>query len=244
MVNSFPPQISHSFPGWPWVKKCFLLWGRPLSPCGFSQERVHCSTSWGCTRVRCFSPRQFFKWTFRTVIPSAVSHMAPSWCLQPHEYLPPNPLWHVRMSFRGWGWPSSLGQQVPSLDSPWAHLLAGAFSDALVYKGFPLYNPCFSSCCPSQSLLPSWPFHWTMGALRKRTIWAQSIRLTPLGLGGKRHKSLPSTNQSVGVCGRQVSRIFILTTWQLPTTLSPGNYEPHHELHRLFSGRTAFCLLP
>ena len=100
VVNSFPPQISHSFPGWPWVRKCFLLWGWPLSPCGFSQERVRCSTSWGCTRVRCFSPRQFFKWTFRTVIPSAVSHMAPSWCLQPHEYLPPNPLWHVRMSQR------------------------------------------------------------------------------------------------------------------------------------------------
>lgn len=71
---------------------------------------------------------------------------------------------------RGRGWPGSLGQQVPSLDSPWAHLLAGAFSDAPVDKGFPLYNPCFSSCCPSQSVLPSWPFHWTMGALRKRTI--------------------------------------------------------------------------
>ena len=83
-----------------------------------------------------------------------------------------------------------------------------------------------------------------MGTLRKRTIWTQSIRLTPLGLGGKRHKSLPSTNQSVGMCGRWLSRIFILTTWQLPKTLSLGNYEPHHELYRLFSGRTSFLPAP
>ena len=159
MVNSFPPQISHSFLGWPWVRKCFLLWERPLSPCGFSQELVHCSTSWGCTRVRCFSPRQFFRWTCRTVIPLAVSHMALSWCLQPHEYLPPNPLWHVQMSFRGWGWQGSLGQQVLSLDSPWAHLLAGAFSDAPVDRVFLFRTLAFSSLCPSQSVLPFWLFH-------------------------------------------------------------------------------------
>lgn len=128
-VNSFPPQIAHSFLGWPCVRKYFLLWERPLSPCGFSQELVHCSTSWGYTQIRCFSPRQFLKWTFRTVIPSAVSHRAPSWRLQPHECLPPNPLWHVRcLSEIEAGRQTWAAGPVPRLSL--AHLLTGAFSDA------------------------------------------------------------------------------------------------------------------
>lgn len=138
MVNSFPPQISHSFSGWPWVRKCFLLWERPLSPCGFPRnwltvvlpEAAHKSGaspqgSSSDERLGLLFPQLFPTW-----------HL--SWCLQPHEYPPPNPLWHVRMSFRGWGRQGSLGQQILSLDSPWAHLLTGAFSDAPVNKGFPL----------------------------------------------------------------------------------------------------------
>lgn len=133
-------------------------------------------------------PRQFFKWTLGLLFPQ----LCPTWHRHDAFNLmvsSSSPLWHVQECLSEGRLARQPGQQVHVLDSPWAHPARSAFSDARLIR-FPLYNPCFSSCCPSQSLLPSWPFHWTMGALRKE-LWAQSLLDSLWAWVGKRHKSLP-----------------------------------------------------